>query len=39
MYLHLVRFFVRSDDQLDTNYGSSGSGADKPTLIPSTIYF
>ena len=38
MYLHLIRFFVRSDDLLNTNYGRSGIGAERPILVPSIIY-
>ena len=35
MYLHLTRFFVRPDDLLNTNYGRSGFGAERPILVPS----
>ena len=36
MYLHLIRSFVRSVDLLNTNYGRSGIGAERPILIRST---
>ena len=35
VYLHLIRSFVRSVDQLNTNYGRSGIVAERPILIPS----
>ena len=35
VYLHLIRSFVRSVDLLDTNYGRSAIGVERPILIPS----
>ena len=38
VYLHLIRFFVRSDDLLYTNCGRSGISAERSILIPSSRY-
>ena len=38
LYLHLIRFLIRSDELLNPNYGRSAIGVEKPMLFPINTY-
>ena len=39
IYVHLIRFLIRSDELLNPNYGRSTIGAQRPIIVPSLLLF